>query len=134
VSLRLEVADRIALPGQHYVLRLTAEDGYTATRSYSVASEPAQELVELFVERLQDGEVSGFLTDVVEVGDELEVRGPVGGWFVWDGSTPALGVGGVPGWCRWWRCCAMPGRWAAATCCGRPSRPGPWPTCLRQPS
>ena len=83
--------DRIDhLPGQHYVVRLTAEDGYTAQRSYSVASAPADPLVELFVERLDDGEVSTFLADVVEPGDELEVRGPIGGWFVWDGETPAL--------------------------------------------
>ena len=78
------------LPGQHYVVRLTAEDGYTAQRSYSVASAPGDPLVELFVERLDDGEVSTYLADVVEPGDELEVRGPIGGWFVWDGETPAL--------------------------------------------
>lgn len=84
--------------GQYYVLRLTAPDGYTAQRSYSVASAPdgGHEL-ELTVERLDDGEVSGYLHDVVEVGDELEVRGPIGGWFVWDGDTPALLVGGGSG-------------------------------------
>lgn len=84
--------------GQHYVLRLTAPDGYTAQRSYSVASAPdgGNEL-ELTVERLEDGEVSGYLHDVVEVGDELEVRGPIGGWFVWDGDAPALLVGGGSG-------------------------------------
>ncbi|WP_254920665.1 FAD-binding oxidoreductase [Blastococcus mobilis] len=101
VQLRLDVHDRIDhMPGQHYVVRLTAEDGYTAQRSYSVASAPGDPLVELFVERLDDGEVSTHLTDVVEPGDELEVRGPIGGWFVWDGETPALliagGVGVVP--------------------------------------
>ena len=84
--------------GQHYVLRLTAPDGYTAQRSYSVASAPdgGHEL-ELTVERLEDGEVSGYLHEVVEVGDELEIRGPIGGWFVWDGETPALLVGGGSG-------------------------------------
>jgi ferredoxin-NADP reductase len=95
VLLRLDVADRMEhMPGQHYVVRLTAEDGYTAQRSYSVASAPADPLVELFVERLPDGEVSTHLADVVEPGDELEVRGPIGGWFVWDGETPALLVAG----------------------------------------
>jgi ferredoxin-NADP reductase len=88
------------LPGQHYVVRLTAEDGYTAQRSYSVASAPGDPLVELFIERLDDGEVSTYLADVAEPGDELEVRGPIGGWFVWDGETPALllagGFGVVP--------------------------------------
>jgi ferredoxin-NADP reductase len=95
VQLRLDVADRVDhLPGQHYVVRLTAEDGYTAQRSYSVASAPGDPLVELFVERLDDGEVSTYLADVVEPGDELEVRGPIGGWFVWDGEPPALLVAG----------------------------------------
>jgi ferredoxin-NADP reductase len=95
VQLRLDVHDRIDhLPGQHYVVRLTAEDGYTAQRSYSVASAPGDPLVELFVERLDDGEVSTYLADIVEPGDELEVRGPIGGWFVWDGETPALLVAG----------------------------------------
>jgi ferredoxin-NADP reductase len=95
VQLRLDVADRMEhMPGQHYVVRLTAPDGYTAQRSYSVASAPADPLVELFVERLPDGEVSTHLADVVEPGDELEVRGPIGGWFVWDGESPALLVAG----------------------------------------
>jgi ferredoxin-NADP reductase len=95
VELRLDVHDRIDhLPGQHYVVRLTAEDGYTAQRSYSVASAPSDALVELLIERLDDGEVSTYLADVVEPGDELEVRGPIGGWFVWDGGTPALLVAG----------------------------------------
>src|SRR6478609_6217254 len=98
VELRLDVHDRIDhLPGQHYVVRLTAEDGYTAQRSYSVASAPGDPLVELFVERLDDGEVSTYLADVVEPGDELEVRGPIGGWFVWDGASPALLIGGGSG-------------------------------------
>jgi ferredoxin-NADP reductase len=98
VELRLDVPDRVMhLAGQHYVVRLTAEDGYTAQRSYSVASAPGDPQVELFVERLDDGEVSGFLADVVEPGDRLEVRGPIGGWFVWDGGVPALLVGGGTG-------------------------------------
>jgi ferredoxin-NADP reductase len=98
VELRLDVPDRVQhLAGQHYVVRLTAEDGYRAQRSYSVASAPGEPLVELFVERLDDGEVSTYLADVVEPGDQLEVRGPIGGWFVWDGERPALLVGGGTG-------------------------------------
>lgn len=98
VRLRLEVADRVDhLPGQHYVLRLRAPDGYTAQRSYSIASDPADPLLELMVERLPRGEVSGFLHDVAEVGDELELRGPIGGWFVWDGVTPSICVAGGSG-------------------------------------
>jgi ferredoxin-NADP reductase len=86
------------LAGQHYVVRLTAPDGYTASRSYSVASAPdrSNEL-EFTVERLEEGEVSTFLHDVVEPGDELEVRGPIGRFFVWDGESPALLVGGGSG-------------------------------------
>jgi ferredoxin-NADP reductase len=98
VVLRLDVADRVDhLPGQHYVVRLRAEDDYTASRSYSVASAPSDPLVEMWIERLDDGEVSTFLADVAEPGDELEVRGPIGGWFVWDGTRPAVGVGGGSG-------------------------------------
>jgi ferredoxin-NADP reductase len=84
--------------GQHYVVRLTAPDGYTASRSYSVASAPdGTNEFELTVERLEGGEVSTFLHEVVEVGDELEVRGPIGGWFVWNGTTQAVLVGGGSG-------------------------------------
>ncbi|HEX8508567.1 MAG TPA: FAD-binding oxidoreductase [Propionibacteriaceae bacterium] len=98
VILRLEVPDRVDhLPGQHYVVRLTADDGYTASRSYSLSSPPSDPLIEMFVERLDDGEVSGYLADDVRPGDELEVRGPVGRWFVWDGTFPAVGVGGGTG-------------------------------------
>ena len=98
VVLRLEVPDRVQhLPGQHYVVRLTAEDGYVAQRSYSLASPPSSPLVELYVERLDDGEVSTYLADVVQPGDALEVRGPIGGWFVWRGDTPAVGVAGGTG-------------------------------------
>lgn len=87
------------IPGQHYVVRLTAPDGYTASRAYSVASapDPSGE-VELTVERLDDGEVSGYLHDVVVVGDELELRGPIGGdFFAWSADTPALLIGGGSG-------------------------------------
>ena len=98
VMLRLEVPERIRhRPGQHYVVRLTAEDGYRASRSYSVASAPDDPLVELFVMRLDDGEVSTYLADGVQPGDELEVRGPIGGWFVWDGDDPAVAIGGGSG-------------------------------------
>jgi ferredoxin-NADP reductase len=89
-------ADHLA--GQHYVIRLTAPDGYTASRSYSVASAPdGSGEIEVTVERLVGGEVSTFLHDVVVPGDELEVRGPIGGWFVWRGDTRALLVGGGSG-------------------------------------
>lgn len=71
------------LAGQHLDVRLTAEDGYTATRSYSIASAGPENLVELAVDRLPTGEVSPYLVDDLQVGDELEVRGPLGGWFVW---------------------------------------------------
>ena len=85
--------------GQHLDLRLTAEDGYTATRSYSIASVPDGESVEVTVERLSDGEVSTYLTDDVTGGEQVEVRGPVGGWFVWrpDQKEPVLLVGGGSG-------------------------------------
>jgi ferredoxin-NADP reductase len=73
-------------PGQHVDVRLTAEDGYTAQRSYSIASGPARGTVELVVDRLPDGEVSPYLTEVLRPGDGLEVRGPLGGYFVWDGD------------------------------------------------
>lgn len=69
--------------GQHLDIRLTAEDGYQAARSYSVASVGAGDRVQIAVDRLPDGEVSPFLVDDVMVGDELEVRGPLGAWFVW---------------------------------------------------
>jgi ferredoxin-NADP reductase len=98
-TFRLELAEHSDhLAGQHYVLRLTAPDGYTASRSYSVASAPdGSNEIELTVERLPEGEVSSFLHDEVVVGDELEVRGPIGGWFVWRGDGPALLLGGGSG-------------------------------------
>ena len=86
------------LAGQHYVVRLTAPDGYTASRSYSVASPPdGSAEIELTVERLADGEVSSFLHDVLVPGDTIEVRGPIGGFFVWRADAPALLVGGGSG-------------------------------------
>jgi ferredoxin-NADP reductase len=85
------------LPGQHYIVRLTAPDGYTASRSYSLASSPADRYIELGVELLEDGEVSGYLGEVVVAGDELEVRGPIGLWFVWRGNRRAVGIAGGSG-------------------------------------
>jgi ferredoxin-NADP reductase len=79
------------LPGQHIDVRLTAEDGYSAQRSYSIASawpHPGNK-VELTIQRLDDGEVSPYLTDVVQPGEQIELRGPVGGWFVWRDKQPA---------------------------------------------
>jgi ferredoxin-NADP reductase len=72
--------------GQHVDVRLTAEDGYQAQRSYSIASAPEDDYVTLTIERLDDGEVSPYLTDVLEPGDQLELRGPIGGYFVWEAS------------------------------------------------
>ncbi|HEX5119070.1 MAG TPA: ferredoxin reductase [Pseudonocardiaceae bacterium] len=69
--------------GQHVDVRLTAADGYTAVRSYSLASTEAGERIEITVEQVADGEVSPYLAEVIDVGDLVEVRGPVGGWFVW---------------------------------------------------
>jgi ferredoxin-NADP reductase len=101
VRLRLEIEDPFDhLPGQHCVLRLRAEDGYTAQRSYSIASDPADRLVELMVECLPGGEVSGHLHDEARVGDEFELRGPIGGWFTWAGAPSSVcltgGTGVVP--------------------------------------
>jgi ferredoxin-NADP reductase len=98
VRLRLEPTDWApGLPGQHAVVRLRAEDGYTAQRSYSIASDPHDPLVELMVECLPGGEVSGFLHDEVRVDDVLELRGPIGGWFTWTGDLTAIAVGGGTG-------------------------------------
>lgn len=72
------------LPGQHLDIRLTAGDGYQAERSYSIASSGPGEMVELGVDRVDDGEVSPYLVDVIEPGDMLEVKGPLGAYFVWD--------------------------------------------------
>ena len=85
--------------GQHVDVRLTAEDGYQAERSYSIGSAPDGTRIELTVERLDDGEVSPYLTDDVRPGDRIELRGPVGGYFVWepDVGGPVLLVGGGSG-------------------------------------
>jgi ferredoxin-NADP reductase len=87
------------LPGQHLDVRLTAEDGYTAERAYSIASAPDGERVELAVERIDDGEVSPYLTEELRQGDQLELRGPVGGYFVWEPGRggPLLLVAGGSG-------------------------------------
>jgi ferredoxin-NADP reductase len=101
VRLRMHVDDRLRhWPGQHYLIRLRAPDDYTAQRSYSIVSDEDDPLLEFLVERLPDGEVSEFLADEAEVGDVLEMRGPIGRWFIWDVRTPALclvgGTGVVP--------------------------------------
>jgi ferredoxin-NADP reductase len=88
------------LPGQHADVRLTAEDGYRAERSYSIASPPEVSALELTVERLNDGEVSPFLTDQLQPDDTIQLRGPIGGHFVWpsiDRRRPLLLVGGGSG-------------------------------------
>jgi ferredoxin-NADP reductase len=87
------------LAGQHVDVRLTAEDGYQAERSYSIASAPEDPGLELTVERLDDGEVSPYLVDVLRPGDELELRGPIGGYFVWEESLggPLLLLAGGSG-------------------------------------
>ena len=99
-TLVLDVPDWAGhLPGQHLDLRLTAADGYRAQRSYSIASAPLGPRIEITVQRAVDGEVSPYLVDVVQVGDRLELRGPVGGWFAWDPRDPGpvLLVGGGSG-------------------------------------
>jgi ferredoxin-NADP reductase len=115
-TLRLWLPDGYPqVPGQHYVVRVTADDGSQASRSYSVASAPEIPAgpepssgagggrdrkgthIELTIERLEDGAVSPYLHDEVAVGDQVELRGPFGGWFVWRGDTPALLVGGGSG-------------------------------------
>ena len=115
-TLRLWLPDGYPqVPGQHYVVRVTAEDGSQASRSYSVASAPEIPAgpeppsgadggrdrkgthIELTIERLEDGAVSPYLHDEVGVGDQVELRGPFGGWFVWRGDTPVLLVGGGSG-------------------------------------
>jgi len=86
------------LPGQHYDVRLTAPDGYRAQRSYSIASSPLDAgQIELTIDLLDDGEVSPYFHDVVEVGDQVELRGPFTSYFVWRGEAPVLLVGGGSG-------------------------------------
>src|SRR2546430_13408516 len=98
-TLTLALPDWMAhRPGQHYDVRLTAEDGYSAQRSYSVGSEPERTgEIDLTVERIGDGEVSPYLDDTVVVGDRFEVRGPIGGHPVgdrWADGPPPLLAGG----------------------------------------
>lgn len=99
-SLVLKVPDWPGhLPGQHLDVRLTAEDGYQAQRSYSVGSPPEANYVAITVERLENGEVSPYLTGTLDVGDQLELRGPIGGYFVWEASQggPLLLIAGGSG-------------------------------------
>ena len=99
-SLVLQVPDWPGhLAGQHVDVRLTAEDGYQTQRSYSIASPPEDSRVVLTVERLEDGEVSPYLVDEVRVGDKIELRGPIGGYFVWKPGDhrPLLLVAGGSG-------------------------------------
>ena len=91
------------LAGQHVDVRLTAEDGYEAQRSYSIASPPEDKYLMLTVEKIQDGEVSPYLTQVLQVGNQVELRGPIGGYFVWNATdervngSPLLLVAGGSG-------------------------------------
>jgi ferredoxin-NADP reductase len=99
-SIILDVPDwRGHRAGQHVDVRLTAEDGYQAVRSYSVASSPEESDVTLTVERIDDGEVSPYLVDEAMPGDRLEVRGPIGGYFVWDAALggPLMLIAGGSG-------------------------------------
>jgi ferredoxin-NADP reductase len=86
-------------PGQHVDVRLTADDGYQAQRSYSIGSAPEDDHVVLTVERLENGEVSPYLVDELRTGDELELRGPIGGYFIWEESLggPLLLIAGGSG-------------------------------------
>lgn len=111
--------------GQHVDVRLTAPDGYSAVRSYSIASAPSSDgRIEITVDRLPNGEVSPYLTQKVIVGDELELRGPIGGWFVWrsEQTEPIQLVAGGSGIVPLWLCFARVVRPAAAHdsgCCIR---------------
>jgi ferredoxin-NADP reductase len=103
-SLVLDLPDWTThLAGQHVDVRLTAEDGYQAQRSYSIASPPEDEYLMLTVEQIEDGEVSPYLNGVLQVGDQLELRGPIGGYFVWNArdaqnnGSPLLLVAGGSG-------------------------------------
>jgi ferredoxin-NADP reductase len=83
------------LPGQHVDVRLTAPDGYSAQRSYSLAEPATADRAAITVDLLPHGEVSPYLVEVMEIGDELDVRGPIGGWFVWEPGDPAVADGPV---------------------------------------
>jgi ferredoxin-NADP reductase len=108
-------------------VRLTAEDGYQAQRSYSIASAPEDDAVVLTVERIEDGEVSSYLVDELRPGDELELRGPIGGYFVWEqalgGPLVLLAGGSGIGPCG--RCSATTGRYEVRCRCGCFTRPAP---------
>ena len=99
-TLELDVPDWPGhLAGQHVDVRLTAEDGYQAQRSYSIATAPEDERLQLTIEQLEDGEVSPYLANELRPGDQLELRGPIGGYFVWRESLggPLLLIGGGSG-------------------------------------
>ena len=99
-TLQLQVPDWPGhLAGQHVDVRLTADDGYQAQRSYSIASAPEDSRVAITVERLEDGEVSPYLVGELKVGDKLELRGPIGGYFVWKAADvrPLLLIAGGSG-------------------------------------
>ena len=99
-TLRLQVPEWPGhLAGQHVDVRLTAEDGYQAQRSYSIASPPEDSRLAITVERLEDGEVSPYLVGELKVGDKLELRGPIGGYFVWrpDDARPLVLIAGGSG-------------------------------------
>lgn len=87
------------IPGQHVDVRLTAEDGYQTQRSYSIASAPQSASLQLLIERIPEGEVSPYLTEVVRPGDRIELRGPIGGYFNWTAAEggPLLLIGGGSG-------------------------------------
>jgi ferredoxin-NADP reductase len=87
------------LPGQHIDIRLTAEDGYQAQRSYSIATPEEGDLLTITVELVEDGEVSPYLIEDLQVGDQIEIRGPIGGYFVWDSAlgSPVQLIGGGSG-------------------------------------
>ncbi len=87
------------IPGQHVAVKLTAEDGYSAQRDYSIASAPEPGRLEITVQRLEDGEVSPYLAGIAEPGDQFELRGPIGGWFTWHpaGERPLLLIAGGSG-------------------------------------
>ncbi len=97
VFLRVPIGQFVA--GQHVDVRLTAPDGYQAQRSYSIASGPEAEVIELAIERLEDGEVSPYFHEVAQPGDTIEIRGPIGGHFIWraEDGGPILLIGGGSG-------------------------------------
>jgi ferredoxin-NADP reductase len=99
ISVFLHVRLDAYVAGQHVDVRLTAPDGYQAQRSYSIASAPGAEDIELAIERLEDGEVSPFFHEVARPGDTIEVRGPIGGHFIWraEDGGPILLIGGGSG-------------------------------------